>query len=277
VRWTNRPKLRHPVLIAAFEGWNDAGDGASTAARYLAATWEARPFATIDPEEFYDFTETRPIVRISDDLTRDIDWPEPELSAASIPGLGRDVVFLHGAEPQLKWRTYASTVVGVASSLGVRMAITLGALLAEVPHTRPIRVTGTAVDADVAVKLDLQRSRYEGPTGIVGVLHDAFSRAGIESASLWAAVPHYVAKTPSPKATLALVERTATLLETYVDTADLEIAASSYERQVNEVVGDDEEVSAYVRRLEEVDDAGEDPDVDLAAEAERFLRDHPSD
>lgn len=277
VRWIDRPKLRSPVLIAAFEGWNDAGDGASTAARYLAASWDARAFGTIDPEEFYDFTETRPLVRLTDGMTRHIDWPEAELSAAAIPGVSRDIVFLHAAEPQLRWRTYCSTVVGVAAALGIKMAVTLGALLAEVPHTRPVRVTGTAADPDMVDRLGLRRSTYEGPTGIVGVLHAAFAQAGIPSASLWAAVPHYVGKTPSPKATLALVERAASLLGASLDTADLEIASSSYERQVTEVVGDDEDVAAYVRRLEDLDDDGGDvpqlPTTEsLAAEAERFLR-----
>jgi len=291
LRWDRRPTLRRPVLIAAFEGWSDAGDGASTAARYLADAWNARQFATIDPEEFYDFSETRPLVRLTEGMARRIDWPSPELSAAALPGSGRDIVFLRAAEPQLKWRTYCSTVVGVAAELGVELAVTLGALLAGVPHTRPVRVTGTAGDRRLVQELGLRQSRYEGPTGIVGVLHDAFRQADIPSASLWATVPHYVAQTPSPKATLALVRRTATLLGTGIETVDLEIAAASYERQVTDVVETDDEVSAYVHRLEEADDTGEldddqDSSVDpgdvpggdaIAAEAERFLRDHGAD
>ena len=289
VRWDDRPALRHPVLIAGFEGWNDAGDGASTAVRYLAASWNARPFATLDPDEFYDYTEVRPTVRLDDKQTRQIDWPEPELSAAPMPGTRRDVVFLQAAEPQLRWRTYCSAIVDVATSLGVEFVLTLGALLADVPHTRPVRVIGTSAGPELARELDLIQSRYEGPTGITGVLHDAFHRAGVPSASLWAQVPHYVAKTPSPKATLALVHRTASMLKTSVETTDLEIAAAAYERQVTEVVADDDDVSAYVRRLEEADDDGgtlDGPDMDeadvpsadaLAAEAERFLRDHRND
>ena len=297
VRWEDRPQLRRPVLIAAFEGWNDAGDAASTAARYLATEWGARRIASIDPEEFYDFTVVRPTVRLEDGLTRVIDWPDNEVTVG-VTGQ-RDIVFVHGIEPQLKWRTFAAQVVGVARALGVEMALTLGALLAEVPHTRPVHVTGTAGDDELVRRLGLQRSRYEGPTGIVGVLHDALARAGIPSASLWAAVPAYVAKTPSPKGALALVKRAGSLLEERVDVTSLEIASAAYERQVSEVVNEDEDVAGYVRGLEESDDAerledgvfggegsvglghpsghGEMPAMGgdaLAAEVERFLREH---
>jgi proteasome assembly chaperone (PAC2) family protein len=300
VRWQRRPTLRRPVLVAAFEGWNDAGDGASGAAAYLADAWEAEPFAAIDPEEFYDFTLARPEVRMEGGVTRRIDWPDPKFSVATPPGGDHDIVFLQAFEPQLRWRSYASTVVGVATTVGVELVVTLGALLAEVPHTRPVRVTGTAGSSELVERLHLRRSRYEGPTGIVGVLHDAFARSGIPSASLWAAVPHYVAKTPSPKATLALVERAASLLGAPVDTIHLEIAAAAYERQVSEVVADDEDVADYVRRLEDddfgLDEAiGEDiegadegdvgvmeaddlPSAEsLAGEVERFLRDQRGD
>ena len=280
VRWENRPSLRSPVLVAAFEGWNDAGDAASTAARYLARSWSARRFATLDPEEFYDFTTTRPQVRLEDGLTRVIEWPTNELQAAPLPGRSHDVVFLHGVEPQLKWRRFCAALTGLATELGVQMVVSLGALLADVPHTHPVRVTGTAGDEELVRRLNLQRSRYEGPTGIVGVLHDAFSSVGIPSASLWASVPHYVAQTPSPKATLALVERAASLLGAPVTTTDLEISSASYERQVSEVVASDEDVADYVRRLEEAD-GDDDTDVRmemlsgdaLAAEVEDFLRD----
>jgi proteasome assembly chaperone (PAC2) family protein len=277
VLWEQRPRLRRPVLLAAFEGWNDAGDAASTAARYVAASWDAHTFATLDPEEFYDFTATRPQVRLHDGLTRRIVWPALELQAASVPGSAHDVVFLHGSEPQLRWRTFCELLVGVVRELEVEMVVTLGALLADVAHTRPVRVTGTAADADLVARLGLQRSGYEGPTGIVGVLHDALSRAAIPSASLWAAVPHYVHQTPSPKATLALVERAVALLGGRVDVVDLQLAASSYERQVSELVAVDEDLAAYVARLEESDDAEETdlPSSDtLAAEVERFLREH---
>ena len=288
MRWEERPSLRRPVLIAAFEGWNDGADAASSAARFLAEAWSARPFATIDPEEFYDFTEVRPHVRLVDGVTRQVDWPAPELSAASPPGIDHDVVFLRGFEPQLRWRTYVSLLVETAKDLGVELVLTLGALLADVAHTQDVPVTGMAADAQLMSRLGMKRSRYEGPTGIVGVFHDALAAAGVPAASLWASVPLYVGSTPSPKAALALVERTAALLGVELGTMELEIAAAAYERQVSEVVAEDEDVAAYVQRLENLD--GEEDDDDeagsegglpstdaLAAEVERFLRDHPSE
>jgi proteasome assembly chaperone (PAC2) family protein len=270
VRWDERPRLTKPVLIAAFEGWNDAAEAATTAARYLRDRWGARPFASLDPEEFYDFSSTRPEVRL-EGLSRKIIWPANELSSTtSLAGPRRDVVVLIGSEPQLKWRTFCAELVKVAVELDVELMVTLGALLADVAHTRPVKITGSAVR-----KLGLRRSQYEGPTGIVGVLHDALAKADVPSASLWAAVPHYVAATPSPKAALALVERTARLINVPVVTADLAQLAVDYERQVSEVVAADEDVSAYVARLEENADnegleltSGE----DLAAELQRFLR-----
>jgi proteasome assembly chaperone (PAC2) family protein len=284
VRWQDRPQLRRPVLIAAFEGWNDAADAASTAVRFLRDQWSARPFATIDHEDFYDFTATRPQVRLVEGITRRIEWPENELSWAALPGASRDVVVLLGHEPQLKWRTFTEQVVTLAKDLKVELIVIMGALLADVAHTRPVRVTGTAADAELVRRLNLGRSTYEGPTGIVGVLHDAFSKAHLPSASLWAAVPHYVASTPSPKASLALVERAADLLSTKVDTTDLRIVAADYERQVSEVVAADDDVVAYVQRLEASVDEDEPAagmemvsgDV-LAAELERFLREEHGD
>jgi proteasome assembly chaperone (PAC2) family protein len=279
LRWEDRPNLRAPVLIAAFEGWNDAGDAASSAASYLARAWAARRFATIDPEEFYDFTTTRPQVRLADGGGRKVDWPLNDLSAAFLPGRSHDVIVLAGVEPQLKWRTFCDAIVAMAKELGVELVVSLGALLADIPHSRAVRVTGTAADPELVERLHLQQSRYEGPTGIVGVLHDRFRQEGIASASLWAAVPHYVAQTPSPKASLALVERTGELLGVRVETLDLQIASASYERQVSELVEADEDVADYVRRLEEADEADDD-DLDpeggetLAAEVERFLREH---
>ncbi|MEA2901020.1 MAG: hypothetical protein QOH36_907 [Actinomycetota bacterium] len=284
VLWESRPTLRRPVLLAAFEGWNDAGDAASSAVRYLRDRWQAKQFATIDPEDFFDFSSTRPQVRLNDDLAREIAWPTNELSAASLPGTSRDVIVLLGTEPQLKWRTFTEELVAVATGLGVELVVTMGALLADVAHTRPVRVTGTAADNELVQRLGLTRSTYEGPTGIVGVLHEAFSRAGIPSASLWAAVPHYVAATPSPKASLALVERAARLLSTSLFTADLQVMAADYERQVSEVVDSDDDVAAYVRRLEDhADDPEESGSLELmsgdalADELERFLREQTED
>jgi predicted ATP-grasp superfamily ATP-dependent carboligase len=283
VRWEHRPQLRRPVLIAAFEGWNDAGDAATLAVRYLAETWGAQRFASLDPEEFYDFTTTRPHVELVDGISRTIDWPANELWAAAAPGTGQDVILLRGVEPQLKWRTFCACVLEIAHAFGVKLAVTVGALLADVPHTRPVRVTGTAQDAELATHLGLQRSQYEGPTGIVGVLHDAFTRAGIPSASLWATVPHYVHQVPSPKAALALVERAAALLGTRVNPVELRVAADTYEREVNARVADDEDAAAYVAQLEEASDRQQQeeatevpsPSADsLAAEVERFLRNH---
>ena len=272
LRWTSRPALRRPVVIAAFEGWNDAGDAASTAARWLRDRWAPRQFAEIDPEEFFDFTSTRPQVRIEDGVRR-IDWPRNELYAGA--DAGRDVVVLLGNEPQLKWRTFCEEVVTVARELEAEMLITLGALLAEVPHTRPTSVMATGTDQSLTERFEMQPSQYEGPTGIVGALQDACRQAGVPTASLWAAVSAYVPGAPSPKAALALVERTAAVLDVPIVATDLEIASAAYERQVTEVVEDDEEMTDYLERLEQAydeDDRVPSP-ASLVEEVERFLRD----
>lgn len=276
VRWTARPELHEPVVIAAFEGWNDAGDAATTAARYLVDRWDVDLVAEMDPEEFYDFTSTRPQVQLDDEGHRQIEWPTTEVFAGSIPGVGTDVLIVVGTEPQLRWRTYSAELAGVALAHGARLCITLGALLAEVPHTRPTPIVGTAYEPDTVAGVQLQPSNYEGPTGIVGVLHDTWRKAGLRTASLWATVPSYVPGAPSPKAALALVERVAAMLETFVVTTDLEIATASYERQVSELVDADEETATYVTSLEERHDDG--PEVlpsaeSIAEEVERFLRD----
>ena len=277
LRWTARPRLRRPVMICGFEGWNDAGDAASYATRYLAERWETRPFADIDPEDYFDFTTTRPRVRLVDGHQREVVWPANELSAGAIPGTDRDVILLNGTEPQLRWRTFSEQLVEVATALDVGLVITLGALLAEVPHTRPVSVIGTAVDDELIDRLGLARSSYEGPTGIVGVLQDAFGRAGVPAASLWAAVPTYVPGAPSPKAALALVERTCGLLDVSLATTDLEIASVDYERQIDQLVDEDDETAGYVAALEERYDSGEADDEltdasSLVEEVERFLR-----
>jgi proteasome assembly chaperone (PAC2) family protein len=271
VRWSSRPALRRPILITAFEGWNDAGDAASTAGRWLRERWADRSFAEIDPEEFFDFTATRPQVRLVDER-RTIEWPVTDLTAGSVGG--RDVVILMGDEPQLRWRTYCEQVVQIARELDVEQVITLGALLAEVPHTRPTSVVASTEDAELAARFDASPSKYEGPTGIVGVLHDAFRRTGIPAVSLWAAVSAYVPGAPSPKAALALVERLAGMLDVGIVTTDLEIASASYERQVTDVVSDDEEMTDYLERLEtQYDQEGGVPSpASLVEEVERFLR-----
>jgi proteasome assembly chaperone (PAC2) family protein len=277
LRIASRPELRRPILVAAFRGWNDGGQGASLAAGYLAKAWGAARFAEIDPEEFYDFQATRPQVSLVEGRTRKIDWPDNAFYNAAIPGTGRDAVILLGIEPNLRWRSFCDLVVTLAEELGVELVITLGALLADVPHTRPAPVTGSATDPDLVKELGLEQSRYEGPTGVVGVLHDACRRATIPSVSLWAAVPHYVSLAPSPRAALALCERLAGLVGAELDTAELEEAAESYSRQVSEAVAADEETAAYVEELEQRSDSLEWeqnlPSGDtLAAELTRFLR-----
>ncbi len=269
------------MLVAAFEGWNDAGDAASGAARWLADRYGAERFATIEAEEFFDFTTTRPLVETGPDGHRLILWPDTELWSAATD-TGNDLVVLIGHEPHLRWRTYCRAVLDAAEQLDCSLVVTLGALLSDIPHSRPTTVTGSADDDELSARLSLVRSSYEGPTGIVGVLHGACRDAGRPSASLWAAVPTYVSGAPSPKATLALVERTAALIGLRVPTTDLEIASAAYERQIDQLVADDDDTAAYVAGLEEAADVDEDdPDLEMLAdsdpaalveEVERFLR-----
>ena len=277
LRIDHRPELTRPILVAAFRGWNDGAQAASLAAGYMAKTWDADRFAEVDPEDFFDFQAARPHVSLEEGLTRRIDWPETAFYHARPNGLDRDVVLLLGIEPNLRWRTFTELVVGLAEELGIEMLITLGALLADVPHTRSAPVTGSASDEELVEQLGLSASRYEGPTGIVGVLHDVCGKRGIPSASLWAAVPHYVSLTPSPRGALALCERLGSVLGIEIDADELEEAARNYEEQVSEAVASDEETAAYVdeleRRSDQLDDATELPSGDaLAAELTRFLR-----
>ena len=277
LRIDSRPQLERPVMIAAFRGWNDGGQGASLAGAYLARAWAAIEFASIDAENFYDFQATRPTVSLVDGYTRQIEWPENTFLYAPLPGAGRDAIILLGVEPNLRWRTFCDYVTTLAKQFDVELMITLGSLLADVPHTRPAPVTGSATDPELIEQLNLQASRYEGPTGVVGVLHDACGQAGIKSASLWAAVPHYVSLTPSPRAAKALVDRLSDLLQADVDTDELDEAADSYAQQVSEAVAADDETSAYVqeleRRVDELAEEGELPSGDaIAAELTRYLR-----
>src|SRR5437763_9835456 len=274
---TTRPSLRDPVLITAFRGWNDGGQGTSLAGGYLAKTWSAARFAEIEPEGFFDFQVARPHVSLVDGETRRLDWPDNAFYHATIPQLGRDAVLMLGIEPNVRWKTFTGLIADLARDLGVELVITLGSLLADVPHTRPSPVTGGATDSELIERLGLQRSRYEGPTVIVGVIHDACNGAKIPSVSLWAAVPHYVSLAPSPRAALALCRRLGDILGTAVDTAELDEAAERYSEQISEAVASDEETSAYVAELEEraeiVDDDQELPSGEsLAAELTRFLR-----
>ena len=278
-----RPDLEHPVLVAAFRGWNDGGQGATLAAGYLARVWNAQKFAEIDPEGFVDFQANRPHVSLDEGLTRKIEWPENSFYSARIRG-ARDVILLLGVEPNLRWRTFSRLVIDLARDLDVQLVVTLGSLLADVPHTRAAPVTGAASDPQLVADLGLQHSRYEGPTGIVGVLGDACRHAGLPAASLWAAVPHYVSLAPSPRAARALCERLGALLEIPIDTAELAEAEETYAAQVTEAVASDPETAEYVadleRRTDDLDlEEHEDlPSGDsLAAELTQFLRERDAE
>jgi predicted ATP-grasp superfamily ATP-dependent carboligase len=280
LRWERRPDgLRAPALVCAFKGWNDAGEAATSALTFVGAGLEATRFAVIDPEEFVDFQSTRPTVRMVDGVSRAIEWPEFEVYEARVPRAPRDLVLLSGPEPAMKWRTFCEKVIELAEALGVQLVVTMGALLADVPHTRPVAVTGLASDEQLIDRLGLQPPTYEGPTGIVGVLQAACQDAGMPAASLWAAVPHYVAVAPNPKGALALVRRLERLVGVTVDAMDLETAAVDYDRQVSRAVELDPEVQAFVERLERAADEEESEESDdlpsgdvLAREFQRFLR-----
>jgi proteasome assembly chaperone (PAC2) family protein len=286
LRMVGRPALQRPVLVAAFRGWNDGGQGATLAADFLARTWDAERFADIDPENFVDFQANRPQVSLDEGLTRRIEWPENAFYHARVPGTERDVVLLLGVEPSLRWKTFCQLVVDLARDLDVELLVTLGSLLADVPHTRAAPVTGAASDPELVASLGLQHSRYEGPTGIVGVLQDACRREGLPAASLWAAVPHYVSLAPSPRAARALCDRLAQLLDVPIDTAELVEAEQNYVEQVTEAIASDEsgETAEYVAGLEQRTDEldleeHEDlPSGDsLAAELTKFLRERDAE
>jgi proteasome assembly chaperone (PAC2) family protein len=262
LRWEHDPEVRTPVLVAAFAGWNDAGDAATGAIRHLLRTFGGKRFASLDPEEFYDFQQTRPNVRLHNGTAREIVWPGNEFFAVATPGT--DVVLLLGNEPQLRWRTFCEHVLEVATRVNSRLVVTLGALLADVPHRAAVQIIGTASDPGVIRRYDLQRSRYEGPTGIVGVLHDACNTVGLPSVSLWAACPAYAPGTPSPKAALALVVKAADVLGTLVPAGELADMAVAYEEEVDAAISSDDDLASYVRRLELLgsDDDEDDEDDD---------------
>jgi predicted ATP-grasp superfamily ATP-dependent carboligase len=269
------PPLRDPVLVAAFEGWNDAGEAASGAVTHLCHVWDATPVAELDPEDYHDFQVNRPMVNLDEDGRRYITWPTTRLYWARPPGSARDVVLVRGIEPSMRWRAFTKEIVGYSRRFGVTSVVTLGALLADVPHTRPIPVTTTGDDPRLGERLRTEPSTYQGPTGIVGVLQEGASRAGIPGVSLWAAVPHYVAQPPSPKATLALLRRVEEILDAPVPLGDLPEDARAWEHGVDELAEEDSEIADYVRQLEEAKDTADLPEASgeaIAREFERYLR-----
>ena len=286
MRWLAQPNLNGPVLVAAFTGWNDAGDSASMALRTMIESWGAEALAEIDPEAFTDFATVRPHVRLDEHQHRSIVWPTVGVWSVSLPGT--DVILVLGPEPALRWRLFCEQIEGIAAAFGVTMAISLGALLADVPHSRPVPLIGTATDESLIERFELRRSQYEGPTGIVGVLHDALNRAGTATASLWAAVPGYASQIPSPKAAMALVERSCSMIGTPAPLAHLAGDAAAYDAQVAAMIGDDDDMIEYLTRLEQLTDDEADGNDDLSPdgpldpdalveEVERFLRDRDTD
>jgi proteasome assembly chaperone (PAC2) family protein len=285
VRWLAEPNLNRPVLVAAFTGWNDAGDAASIALRTMIEAWGAEALAEIDPEAFTDFATVRPHVRLDEHHHRSIVWPTVGVWSVSLPGT--DVILVLGPEPALRWRLFCEQIEGIAEAFGVTMAISLGALLADVPHSRPVPLIGTAIDESLLERFELRRSQYEGPTGIVGVLHDALHNTGMATASLWAAVPGYASQIPSPKAAMALVERTCSMIGTPAPLSHLAGEAAAYDAKVAALIGDDDDMLEYLSRLEQLtdedadddditSDAPLDPDA-LVEEVEQFLRDRDAD
>ncbi|MDF1602444.1 PAC2 family protein [Nocardioides sp. YIM 152315] len=269
------PDLVDPVVIAAFEGWNDAADAASSAVDHLIKAWGARIVGVIDPEDFYDFQVNRPVVGIDDQGHRRITWPSTQIAIASPPTLDRDIILLRGIEPNMRWRQFSAELLAACEELGAQLVVTLGALLADTPHTRPIPVTGTASEPELIDRLKLEESTYEGPTGIVGVFQDACTQLDMPAVSYWAAVPHYVAQPPCPKATLALIGQLEDLFETSIPLGDLPEDARAWERGVDELAQEDEDVADYVRSLEETRDTTDLPEASgeaIAREFERYLK-----
>ena len=267
------PTLSNPVVIAAFEGWNDAGDSASGTIAHLADVWDARVMLELDPEEYYDYQVNRPVVSTSESGVRQLIWPSTRLLLANLPE--RDVVLIQGPEPNIKWQQFTREILGLAVELDVELVITLGALLSDSPHTRPVPVSGTSTDATLTLQLGLEPSTYEGPTGIIGVIQEACSRFDIPAVSLWGAVPHYVAQPPCPKATLALVRRIEDVLDLSIPLGDLVDEARAWESGVDELASDDEEVADYVKQLEHARDTADLPEASgeaIAREFERYLR-----
>ncbi|GGF34248.1 hypothetical protein GCM10011519_04640 [Marmoricola endophyticus] len=275
IEYEDVPPLRRPVVVAAFEGWNDAAEAATGVIAHLAEVWSARVVAAVDPEDFYDYQVNRPILGTDENGMRSLTWPGTQVLVASPPGAERDVILLRGLEPSMRWRQFSAEVLATLDDLGAELVVTLGALLAEMPHTRPIQVSGTATELDLEDRLKLEPSTYEGPTGIVGVLLDACSRLDIAAVSFWAAVPHYIPQPPCPKATLALIGHLEDLLGARIPLGDLPEDSRAWERGVAELAEEDEDIAEYVRMLEENQDTAELPEASgeaIAREFERYLK-----
>jgi hypothetical protein len=269
------PELDDPVVVVAFEGWNDAGDAATGAVEHLELIWDADPLAALDPEDYYDFQVNRPTVSLIDGVSRRIEWPTTRISVAKPPGADRHVVLIRGIEPNMRWRSFCDELIELIQELGATTVVALGALLADTPHTRPTPVTGSAYDAESAANWGLETSTYEGPTGILGVFQDACVQAGLPAVSFWAAVPHYVSQPPSPRATVALLQRVEEVLELTVPLGALPQQAEDWVRQVDEMANEDDEVVEYVRSLEEratASDLSQANGDQIAKEFERYLR-----
>lgn len=277
---TDVPALRSPVVLSAFEGWNDAADAASGVIDHLATEWRPKVIAELDPEHYYDYQMNRPMVTMDDSGERRITWPSTTVSVAEIPGAGRDAILIRGIEPSIRWQGFCGELVSAITQLGAVEVVTLGALLADTPHTRPIPVNGSSTSEALRERLGVPAPRYEGPTGIVGVFQEACSRVGFPAVSYWAAVPHYVSQTPCPKATLGLLGRLEEVLGVPLPHGDLVEEARAWERGVNELASEDEEIADYVRALEESRDTAELPEASgdaIAAEFERYLRRRDTD
>ena len=270
--------LRQPIMLAAFEGWNDAGESATGAVNHLLASWTHHKLAMMNPEDYYDFQVNRPSIKVDERVVREIIWPNTLVFEVSTPHLKNDFLIVKGIEPSMKWRTFANELLDLADDYEVSMSIALGALLSDTPHTRPITVTGSGAHPDVANRLGIEISKYEGPTGIIGVLQDSAHQRGIDAVSLWASVPHYVSTPPCPKASLALINSLEDFLDISIPQGDLPERSTSWESQVDQMAAEDSEVGDYVKQLESSKDAADLPAAtgeSIAREVERFLRRHP--
>jgi proteasome assembly chaperone (PAC2) family protein len=278
------PLLREPIMIVAFSGWNDAAEAASGAVEHLLSGWRDKSddvlpelIAEVESEDFYDFQVNRPVVSIDESEIRSITWPSTQVFGMAIPSMKRDLVIVTGVEPSMKWKSFTSELLDLADDLEVSLIVSLGSLLADTPHTRPITVTGTGAHPSIAHRLGVSVSKYEGPTGILGIIQDGCMRRGIDAISLWAAVPHYASNAPSPKATLALINTLEEFLNIKIPLSDLPDRADAWEREVNDLAADDSDIADYVKALEESKDAAELPEISgdtIAKEFERYLRRH---